>query len=495
MTRAKGDAAISIFAHAPRAFFRYRRLLPLGIAAAALLILNGTSWWVHRVSSLELRANFIRNLSSTAEILAHQFESAYREGLVSRAAASESAALPSGSSGEAILWESPFIPLEEWLDREGAGLPGQLVPTAQPSAAFQDIYLLDRKGAVIATLNGDLVPNSGAAFSRRWNIHPYLVEDASHVIIALEERRTVTTQEVLDRGAYYLTAYTPIRDLDGTPAGLVGLRAHLLFGDRLAEIRRGLLMADLVGSLLLVAFAVMFYRLALGFDRAEARLQDQERLAQLGQMVSVVAHEIRNPLGIIEQTFDLVRRRYAKDQADELLDYIPEEVDRLNRIVSRFLEFARPQRAMGGLDAGPCNLREEVQKVFDQLQPSALRVGILLSLETGEVPVIPRLHPDSARQILLNLVLNALDATPPGKAVRMVCRPHPRGVMLGVFDEGAGMDAGQVSQALSPFYTTKEKGSGLGLPLVDKLVREAGGSLEIHSSPGLGTQITILFQT
>lgn len=487
-----------------------QRLLPIAIAVTALAILNGTSWMTYQKSSGEVRVNFQRNLVATAELLAHRFQDAFQNELEKRLADFSRESSPRSASEEAGervnlgLLDSmdDLVPsMSDWLVESGKDLLGEIAPSDWVSGHFQDLYLLDRRGAVIGTLSGDFVPNSGRSpTDETWNIHPLLAkEDAASIERALSSGKATTTEEVLEDGFYYLTAYAPI-SFDPTPAGLVGIRANLFFGDRLATIRRGMLVAAIAGSLMVLLLTVMFYRAWVGLERAEERFRQQERLAQLGQMVSGVAHEIRNPLGIIEQTADLIRRRYVKEGKDALLDYIPEEVERLNQIVSRFLEFARPAPTGNDLreteEMPVCDLGEEIRKVHDQLLPRANETGVALDVSIDDrAPEIPLLRQSAARQILLNLVLNALDACSAKGWVRIDLRQQNGGVQLQVADSGSGMTPAQLEKATDPFFTTKEKGSGLGLALVDKLVAESGGDLKIESNPDEGTKVLITFNS
>lgn len=452
------------------------------MAAVALLILNGASWWVERVASNEIRTNFVSNLGSMAELLAHQVRERYEADLVSRSMRlDDPTALPA---------EDLVPPFETWLRDNGASLAQELASPGIGSRAFHDLYLLDARGALAATASGDLLPNSGGAVEGEWYINPALEEDDGAVIRrALAENRSVSTDEVFQNGIYSLTLYAPLSDLEGSVSGLVGVRAHLLFGDRLVEVRRKLVAADLVGSALVILLAFLFYRASRAAERAEARMREQERLAQLGEMVSIVAHEIRNPLGIIEQTAEVIRRKYDRERTDEMLQFIPEEVERLSRIVTRFLEFARPDRRVGSEGGATADLVAESRAVHGLLAAEAERRGIVFEVEgAGSVPI--GAHADAVRQILLNLLLNALDATAAGK--RVVIRVEEGGVLV-VRDEGCGMDEETLKRAGDPFFTTKEKGSGLGLALVKKLVLESGAEWRIESVLGQGTNITIVF--
>jgi signal transduction histidine kinase len=477
----------------PSSLRRVQRTLPAAIALLALVILNGAAWWSYRFSSDQIRTNFSRNLLSTARILSHGIVEAYWSEIERRSLDLEDRPLSAGdpAQGEA----SAFLSMEGWLDVYGSERVKSLSPQQGGAETFQDIYLLDGQGGLVASLSGILDPNSsGPSDADTWNLHPAFSEEERTAILgALEQGRDRISDEVFREGIYYRTAFAPIA-LEGKPVGLIGLRANLLFGDRLTTIRNGILAASTVGAILVALLTVMFYRVWEGLRRAEDRLIHQERLAQLGAMVAGVAHEIRNPLGIIEQTGELIRRRYGQGQNDDLLEYIPQEVERLNRIVSRFLEFARPQADTDAV--AECWLQDEIETVHRQLLPQAQASGIEFEREVEDaLPSIRGLRPDAARQILLNLILNAFDVSERGSRVVVALKKSNGAPRLVISDQGPGMSPEILAKARDPFFTTKEKGSGLGLALVAKLLEEVGASMEIQSEYGQGTHIVIHFKS
>jgi signal transduction histidine kinase len=468
----------------PTSLRQIRRAFPLGIALVALLILNGTSWWAYRASTQEVGQNFQRHLRDTADLLAGRILDAYWEELEKRPLSLDSISM---EGTEDLPFETLVVPFEEWLAKQGTEalrrFPGEGTPP------FQDLYLLGPEGSLLGSLTGDLIPND------RPSIHPFLAADDAPTIQAVKESGIPqVTPEFLQEGLYYLTAYAPVR-MGGSFEGLVGVRANILFGDRLIEIRNRILLADALGSILVALLAWMFHRLAVGLERTEDSLRHRERLAQLGEMVSVVAHEIRNPLGIIEQTAEVLRRRYAKDRKDELLDYISEEVDRLNRIVTRFLDFSRPVHPEETIEKS-CDLAAEIHSVAESYRAAAEEKGAGILEDLADTRLTVRgLGSDEVRQILINLVLNSLEAV--GEGGQVILRGAHRGgrVLLEVRDNGPGMSLEQLEKARSPFFTTKEKGSGLGLALVGKLVEQGQAQWEIRSDPGQGCSVSISFNS
>jgi two-component system sensor histidine kinase HydH len=224
--------------------------------------------------------------------------------------------------------------------------------------------------------------------------------------------------------------------------------------------------------------------------RLEAQLHQSERLAALGEMTAGVAHEVRNPLGIISSTAELLRERLARyEPQNRLAQIIVEESNRLNEKVTEFLDFARPRIP----NLRPCDLEATLNRSLELLQPEIDRLGIKVSREyqlNGRPLMVDQ---DLLHQAFLNIFLNAIQALPRGGhlTVSTMPGPHGRGGEIWVQDDGEGIEPETLKKILNPFFTTKEKGSGLGLPIVKSIVEAHQGSMQINSTLGVGTTITI----
>jgi len=207
-----------------------------------------------------------------------------------------------------------------------------------------------------------------------------------------------------------------------------------------------------------------------------------------------VAHEVRNPLnslqinvGILEQELlELLPDREA--HAFTVLRKIAGEIKRLDDFVSEFLRFARPPR----LNVERLPVRPLLTDLAAFIAPECSKKGVALDVDLS--------GPDTAwvdgfqlKQAILNLVLNALQATPGGGHVVVRASGDKRRLVVAVGDDGEGMSAETREKAFTPFFTTREEGTGLGLPLVRRIVEEHGGSVEISSTPGAGTTVTLVF--
>ncbi|MBN2575361.1 MAG: hypothetical protein JXP73_12430 [Deltaproteobacteria bacterium] len=229
------------------------------------------------------------------------------------------------------------------------------------------------------------------------------------------------------------------------------------------------------------------------------RMKERDRLAALGQMAAGLAHEIRNPLGSIKgaaQYLQPVEGPKPDAGMREFLGIIVEEVDRLNRIVSQFLDYARPYRG----DQSPLDVNEVVRKTVNLIEKerSGARVEIAMNLVDG-LPLV-RADAQQLHQVFLNLAINALDAMPQGGRLRVstsLRRSTRRGASAAFLevrfrDDGVGIPPVELRNLFIPFFTTKEKGTGLGLPISQRIIENHGGTIEVRSQPGSGSTFTVL---
>jgi signal transduction histidine kinase len=222
----------------------------------------------------------------------------------------------------------------------------------------------------------------------------------------------------------------------------------------------------------------------------EAQLHQSERLAALGEMTAGVAHEIRNPLGIISSTAEILQQRLARyEPQDRLAQIIVEESNRLNEKVTEFLDFSRPRVP----NLRPCDLDGVINRSLELLQPEIHRRGITVVRDYHRNGRPQTADPDLLHQAVLNILLNAIQATPDGGRLTVSTDfgPLEQGAVLRFADNGEGIDPETLKKIFNPFFTTKEKGSGLGLPIVKSIIESHQGHIRIDSAPGLGTTVTI----
>jgi signal transduction histidine kinase len=222
-------------------------------------------------------------------------------------------------------------------------------------------------------------------------------------------------------------------------------------------------------------------------------LSESERLASIGKMAAGLAHEIRNPLGAISNSLGVLKRYSSLSRDDqELLDIIEKEAERLNKLVEDFLSFSKPPQ----LNREETHLHELIDNTISILRlDKKLMTG--LTINKSFAPDVPNLMLDrnQIKQVLWNLFINAIQAMPDGGMLTIKTRYKAieDEVELTVADTGTGMSDDLLSQVFQPFFSTKDKGLGLGLNIVHKLVKEHGGYIFISSKIGEGTQIQLNF--
>jgi signal transduction histidine kinase len=220
-------------------------------------------------------------------------------------------------------------------------------------------------------------------------------------------------------------------------------------------------------------------------SEAEEAMRRSERLAALGQLSAGLAHELRNPLGTIKASSEMLTRSLTPENevAREVAGFISTEVDRTNLLVTRFLEFARPLK----LRLAPVELTQTLDTAVANLErnspPYDVAVYKNYAPEIGTLP----LDADLMERVFYNLLLNAAQATPAGGAITVKTRLLGDTAEISVIDRGAGIDPKDRESIFNPFFTTKPEGVGLGLAIVSKIVDEHGGKITVESEPGKGS--------
>ncbi len=223
--------------------------------------------------------------------------------------------------------------------------------------------------------------------------------------------------------------------------------------------------------------------------RTQEELLRNEQLAVIGELAAVIAHEVRNPLAIVSNAVaSLRKRRTTRDDRRTLLEIINEEMSRLDKLVGRLIHYARPVV----IDKQAVDLEDVVARSAAVLEGS----GCAVELERrGEIPTVTG-DASLLRQVFENVFSNAMQASVGGRSIRVrLSRRNVAGVAVvavEVTDEGEGMTPEEVASALTPFFTTRPTGTGLGLPIVARVVDAHGGQLQIDSEKGTGTTITIM---
>jgi len=220
---------------------------------------------------------------------------------------------------------------------------------------------------------------------------------------------------------------------------------------------------------------------------ARVRVTQSEKLAALGQLATAVAHEVRNPLGVIRSAAQGLAERTPGDSTERACAFITDEIDRLNSVVSSLLAYARPLQ----LQQRPFAVGELFDRAIllagDDLAAKQVRV------RRDDPPGLPALHadPDLVCQVLLDLLSNARDAVDSGGEVTLEARPADGAVELAVADSGPGVPPEMRGRIFEPFFTTRARGTGLGLAVARQIVEAHGGRIVVGERPGGGARFVV----
>jgi two-component system sensor histidine kinase AtoS len=215
-----------------------------------------------------------------------------------------------------------------------------------------------------------------------------------------------------------------------------------------------------------------------------------DRLAAMGELTAGVAHEVRNPLGIIRASVQLLEESHCDtERIQEASAVIKQEIDRLDKVIKALLDFGRPSKPT--LQPTDVNeVLEDVVVLFTRKFASRSKVEIVEAL----APELPKVEadPDQLKQVAVNLISNAVQAMEEsGGRIVVSTDAHDGFVEMAFADDGPGIPPGREGKVFDPFYSTRDEGTGLGLTIVHRIVDEHNGHIEVESEPGEGTIFTV----
>ncbi|MCX5908057.1 MAG: ATP-binding protein [Deltaproteobacteria bacterium] len=318
-------------------------------------------------------------------------------------------------------------------------------------------------------------------------------EEDSFIIYLRNSKRAVELEHIKD----YPFLHAEVRTMTERKFTLAvpleweeGMLGFLLVGEK--QNGKNLLIREIEALEALAPAVAMAASRALLYQhlkQKDQQMMQAEKLAALGEMAASFVHEIRNPLGIILGSVETLEKKVSESVQAEMLQFIREESERINHMLTNFLDFAKPKApAFREVD-----LKEIVRKTVEliSLPVREHKVEILQEYPLEKTSIFA--DPEQVREALVNLEFNALEAMPlGGKMVISLIQNGSQGVVIRVSDTGVGLPKGAESKIFDPFFTTKERGTGLGLSIVYRVARNHGGTISAVSNQGGGTTFVLI---
>ncbi len=383
-----------------------------------------------------------------------------------------------------IIYRNSLRAAEESLKLQALGIAASLEPSLQPTHVKENIFrdiiteaswegiaflaLYDRSGLTLLHSNENLV-------GRRI--------DSPDIKIAADEGRPVFNRMTLGTDEEVFILNYPIHALDAIK--VLRLALHPYPAQDIIRQARLQAMSIAVTVIIIWIMGFFFIKAVKRSEQLSAMMAERERLAVIGEMAAVLAHEIRNPLGSIKGFAQYLSEKGTEGKRE--LGIIIDEAGRLERLTEDLLLYARPSEVR----AEKFSLLETTDEVMrvpasDHVKMAAIRINA--SIPSDIVMISDK---EKVKQILSNLLQNSVDAVSEDGVIELGAEHLDDKIIIIVRDNGCGMDAETQSRAFNSFFTSKAKGTGLGLAIVDRLTRELGGQTEIESEPGKGTVVRL----
>jgi two-component system sensor histidine kinase PilS (NtrC family) len=398
-----------------------------------------------------------------------------------------------------------------WLNGYGgaaftASLPLVAETVGLSDAAYLAVGLLAARLAERQTRSEAERMEATHALASLRALHERIVESIRSGVITTDLERRVYT---LNRAAEEMTGYAP-DDLRGQDVSVLfgDIRKQIETSLRAAaegqasprfesecltsegfRVRLGYSVSPLSAKTGETTGLVITFQDLTDIRSMEETSRRQERLSAVGRVAAGIAHEIRNPLAAMRGSIQVLRSEAADESQAELMDIVLRESDRLNRIITDFLTYARPRQ----VSLKETDLREPLRETFALLRHSPeVSDGQRLEDVTPDEPLVAPADVEAVRQVFWNLSRNALKAMPDGGTLRAEMeRVGDRAVRITFTDTGRGMSPAQVERLFEPFSSSTTGGTGLGLSIVYQIIKDHGGTINVRSREGHGTTITI----
>jgi two-component system sensor histidine kinase HydH len=235
---------------------------------------------------------------------------------------------------------------------------------------------------------------------------------------------------------------------------------------------------------------VVLFRDITEIKQLKKEIAQSQRLASLGSLAAGVAHEIRNPLSSIKGFATYFKERYRDNPDDsQTADIMVQEVDRLNRVIGQLLDYARPMT----MNRRETAIQTVIQHALRMIESQAREKGVVIQTELQADVAAVLIDPDRIKQVFLNLYLNAIGAMEGGGILSVaLLSMTDRRIRIEIRDTGVGIDPKDLDRIFDPYFTTKSSGTGLGLAIVQKIIEAHRGEIQVASTPGLGTTVSVI---
>lgn len=362
---------------------------------------------------------------------------------------------------------------------------------------IQRIKIVDRQRKIVYSTEYDLIGK-------------YEPEDSPlEEVFSGKSVTRVRQQEVIEsswQSSFLADTYYPLREwtgnywMLGVIYGVIEITQDVT--DQYRVVQRSIVVIMVVAVGLMVFLFVMLTLIVRRGERIllerakrqkllEEQLQQSEKLASIGQMVAILAHEIRNPLGIIKSSAEVLVKKENPDQyrIKKLCEVIVEEATRLSNVLSDFLEFARPKLPQ----LRPTSMHDLLQRVQRNLEHELKARDITWTIEHPDsYDLIFSADPDLLYQAFLNIAINAFAAMESGGAMKVSMGADADTIWVDFLDSGRGIKEEHLGKIFTPFFTTHQMGTGLGLSVVHNIVTAHGGQVEVTSEYGNWTRFRVL---
>ncbi len=337
---------------------------------------------------------------------------------------------------------------------------------------IENIYIVDSDNKTILDAREEYIKNI---------LHSYIENDKSELEGVLKGN-TVHSKIYSLKGQYFKNAYLPIINKNKEIKYILCLEASaesLKFVKNLIIV---LFLSGVLSIVLALIFAFYLNQTMQAFMKLEETLYHQEKFALMGQLSACVAHEIRNPLGIIKGSGEILKKRY---QEEEIVEYINEEIERINRLINEFLSISKDII----LNYQKIDINLIISKIIQGFNEKKIKINLNLDND------LPKINgdPEKLNQAFFNIILNAIQSLKEKTdgQISITTSYKKKNIKIVFEDNGIGIQKENLEKIFIPFFTTRDTGIGIGLFIVQKIIKAHEGNIEVESRVGEGSRFIV----